>query len=133
LWVVKKEKLNGKESKDKGKVEEMKMEKVVQILEVTRQPVLKCHITGKCNLSSFTFTNYISLLLQSGLLNAYPAIDLRLVGRPTRRRMIYQTSIKGKEFLKRYNDLLTLLEISVINPRSLNLHGALKIQSKWRG
>jgi predicted transcriptional regulator len=93
------------------RVKTIMLEKIVEILTVARQPVLKCHIMSKCAFSSRTFRPYITLLIQSGLLDAYPAIDLRLSGHPTtRHRMIYQTNKKGMEFLKRYNELLMLLE-----------------------
>jgi len=89
------------------------MDKFAEILTVAKQPALKQHIIQKCSLSNESFNNRIHQLLQSGLLDAYPALDLHTPGPKTRRRMIYQTSQKGKEFLKRYNELLTLLETSV--------------------
>lgn len=89
----------------------MMLEKVAAILEVAKQPVLKDHIMTKCDLSSLTFNKYMTILLQNGLVNAYPALDLHMPGRKTRHRMIYQTSQKGTEFLKKYNELLSLMEI----------------------
>jgi len=81
---------------------------------VANKPVLKDHIIQKCGLSSPSVRTYLTKLLEAGLLDAYPAINLKHTpGRKTHRRMIYQTSKKGKDFLKQYNDLLTLLEISV--------------------
>ena len=89
------------------------MEKFAEILIVAKQPALKNHIMRKCNLNSVRFNKYISQLLESGLLDTYPALDRHMPGPKTRHRMIYQTSKKGLEFLERYKELLTLLEISV--------------------
>lgn len=87
------------------------LEKIADILTLARKPVLKDHIIRKCNLNSSDFSKYVTQLLQGGLLNAYPAINLKHVpGRKTRHRMIYQTSRKGRLFLKRYNELLMLLQ-----------------------
>jgi predicted transcriptional regulator len=98
------------------------LEKIAELLTVATKPVLKSRIMEKCTLATRQL-HYIDQLVEAGLLDAYPAIDLKHISGPkNRRRMVYQTSVKGKEFLKRYNDLLTLLEISAINPRSLNLH-----------
>jgi DNA-binding PadR family transcriptional regulator len=44
------------------------------------------------------------------MLNAYPAVNLHTTS-PHKQRIIYQTTDKGREFLKRVNDLLSLLEI----------------------
>lgn len=85
---------------------------MAEILTVAKRPVLKDHIIHKCGLSSLQRDRYLNILLEAGLLDAYPAIDLKHVGGPkTRRRMICQTSQKGLEFLKRYNELLSLMEI----------------------
>jgi len=90
------------------------LEKIAEILTLAKQPILKDHIMRKCNLSSLLYERYINQLLELGLLDVYPAIDLKGVRGPkSHHRMIYQTSQKGLEFLKRYRELLTLLEISV--------------------
>lgn len=87
------------------------LEKIAEILTAAKNPTLKDPLRHACNLSSLTFNEYVTqLLLPHGLLDAYPAVNLRIPGPQNRHRMIYQTSQKGKEFLKRYNDLLTLLE-----------------------
>ena len=92
----------------------MLIEKIAEILTVAKQPCLKDHIICKCCSSSRSFKEYLDLLLENGLLDAYPVLNSKhLSGRPTKRRMIYQTSKKGLEFLERYKELLTLLEISV--------------------
>ena len=89
------------------------LEKIAKILTVATKPALKSHIMEKCTLIACQ-CHYIDQLVEAGLLDAYPAIDLKHTSGPkNRHRMIYQTSNKGLEFLKRYNELLTLLEISV--------------------
>lgn len=87
------------------------LEKIAEILTVVKQqPTLKDHIISKCTLSSSTFNQYIKLLLENGLLDAYPAVNLKHTPGPkNHRRTIYQTSQKGKEFLKQYQNLVTLL------------------------
>ena len=99
------------------------MEKFAEILIVAKQPALKNHIMRKCNLNSVRFNKYISQLLESGMLNAYPALDPHIPGPKTRHRMIYQTSTKGIEFLKRYNELLALMEIPLKYAPKLNFCG----------
>ena len=100
------------------------MEKFAEILIVAKQPVLKDHIMRKCSLSTAYFDIYINQLLESGMLNAYPALDPHIPGPKTRHRMIYQTSTKGIEFLKRYNELLTLMEIPLKYAPKLNFCGS---------
>jgi len=84
--------------------------KIAEILTVAEKPVLKHMITSRCDLSSLTFDIYIRRLLENGLLDAYPAVHLRLNGHPTHRRMIYQTSTNGRLFLKQYKELKALME-----------------------
>jgi len=107
------------------KVSEMLIEKIAEILTVAKQPCLKDHIICKCSFRSYTFKPYLNLLLENGLLGAYPVLNSKhLSGRPTKRRMIYQTSQKGLEFLKRYNELLTLMEIPLKYAPKLNFCGS---------
>ena len=85
--------------------------KVAEILEFTKKPMLKTRIMAKCGLDSKHFSEWIDdLLLPSGLLDAYPAIDVRGRGRRSKRRMVYITSLGGIEFLRRYHDLLNLVK-----------------------
>lgn len=87
------------------------LEKIAEILTVAKQPCLAYHIIRKCSLRSVSFNKYLELLLENGLLNAIPTVGLKhLAGRPTKRRMIYQTSVKGKLFLKQYAELTMLLK-----------------------
>jgi predicted transcriptional regulator len=85
------------------------LEKFAEILTVAEQPALKTEIIQKCTLSSAAFNKYVHTLIQSGMLNAYPAVNLHASSR--RQRIIYQTTDKDKQFLKRFNGLLALLEI----------------------
>jgi predicted transcriptional regulator len=85
------------------------LEKFAEILTVAEQPALKTEIIQKCTLSSAAFNKYVHTLFQSGMLNAYPAVNLHTPKSSHRQRIIYQTTDKGKEFLKRVNNLLTLL------------------------
>lgn len=88
--------------------------KVAEILEVTETPMLKSHIMTKCGLDTKHFSEWINdLLLPNGLLDAYPALDVRGRGRRTRGRMVYITSRGGMEFLRQYHALLSLLDISM--------------------
>jgi len=90
------------------------LEKIAQILTVANQPVLKSAIIQKCGLSSLQWTRYINQLLEAGLVDVYPAIDLKGTPDKNHRRMTYQTSRKGKLFLQLYNGLTMLLEVSSI-------------------
>ena len=103
----------------------MSIEKIAEILTVAKQPCLRDHIICKCSFRSYTFKPYLNLLLENGLLDAYPVLNSKhLSGRPTKRRMTYQTSQKGLEFLKRYNELLTLMEIPLKYAPKLNFCGS---------
>lgn len=89
-----------------------RIEKIAEILTAAKQCALKHHIIQKSHLSNESFDQYIHQLLQYGLLNAYPAIDLHYVAGPkTRHRMIYQTSRKGRQFLMIYDPLMQLLTV----------------------
>lgn len=88
------------------------LEKIAQILTVAQQPALQNHILVKCALSMARFKQYIAELLKAGLLDAYPTVNMKLPGRRGNNRMLYQTSRKGKEFLRLYNELASLLQSS---------------------
>jgi predicted transcriptional regulator len=86
------------------------LEKFAEILTVAKQPALKTEIIQKCTLSSAAFNKYVHTLIRSGMLNAYPAVNLHAKS-SRRQRIIYQTTDKRKQFLKRFNGLLAMLEI----------------------
>jgi len=89
------------------------IEKIVEILTIARDPILRDHLMRACSLSNVTFNGYvIQLLLPCGLLDAYPA-NLGIPGRPTRHRMEYQVSQKGQKFLELYNELKKLMALKI--------------------
>jgi predicted transcriptional regulator len=94
-----------------GRMKKTAMDKIVEILTEAKQPTLKNRIMQRCGLPSSDFTKYTLHLAACGLLTATPALNLRLKG-PSKSRMLYQTTEKGKIFLQKYAELLTLLEIS---------------------
>jgi predicted transcriptional regulator len=77
-----------------------KIESCAEILTVAKQTVLKQHIIQKCSLNNLAFNLYIKQLTSCRLLKASRG----------KQRVVYQTTSKGLEFLKRYNELLALFE-----------------------
>jgi len=120
------------------------LEKIAEILTKAKIPILKDPLKLACGLSSITFNEYITqLLLPCGLLDAYPALNIRSHGRPlkgmttwpnhmpgprSRHRMIYQTSRKGFEYLKYFDELMISLQVptgqhlNFITPRTIKRH-----------
>ena len=88
------------------------MRKIAEILTVAKYPILKDNIKHKCRMSSTSIEIYLKHLLEAGLLDAYPAIDLRLSGRPSKHRMTYQTSRKGQLFLRKLDEIYLFFEIN---------------------
>ena len=94
-----------------------KLDIIANILNATEKDVLKDHILQKCNMSRQQFDKYIELLLQNGLVDAFPAVELRAVkfnsyhmpGAKNKRRMIYHISEAGKQFLTLYSELSALV------------------------
>lgn len=92
------------------------LEKISQILNASLKPTTKYRIIVKCKLSTKSL-HYIEFLLEKGLLEGIPAANIKgLPGRKSKDRMIYQTTSKGKELLKLYNEILKLLN----NPPNVN-------------
>lgn len=88
-----------------------KIEKIAQILTVAEKPVLQTRILVKCSLSTKMTRQYLRQLLDSRLLECYPTENMKgLTGYKSKKRMIYQTSQKGKEFLRLYNELAALMQ-----------------------
>jgi predicted transcriptional regulator len=77
------------------------IETYAEILTAAKQPILKQHIIQKCSLNNSVFTVYVKRLIDSKLLKA----------NLYKERRVYQITSKGLEFLKRYNELLILLEM----------------------
>jgi len=106
------------------------MEKLAEILTVAKQPALKQHIMQQCKLPTHAFAIYTQRLIDCGLLRASPPLNLRLTGNPGKQRMIYQTTDKGREFLKRYSDLLSLMETSLKYTPKLKIYGSSNIDKR---
>jgi len=108
-----------KKKRDMWKWKDMAQEKkkktscfsvIARILTVATKPSLKNHLVEKCGLG-FNQYRYIEEVLEAGLLDAYPIVDFKGVSGPKDiHRMVYSTSKKGKDFLKRYNELMTLMQ-----------------------
>jgi predicted transcriptional regulator len=86
------------------------LEKVAEILSAAKKPLLKSQLMYRCKLPSAAANIYLQQLIQSGLLEAYPADTKHLSGPKLNSRVFYQTSRKGFEFLNRYRRLIALME-----------------------
>ena len=86
---------------------------IASILNAAQEDILRYHILQKCKLSSKQVNEYLQLLLQSGLLDAFPAFNLRYMsGRQNKRKMIFHISRFGKRFLELYSELYALVDRS---------------------
>jgi predicted transcriptional regulator len=94
------------------------MEIIARILAATTKPCIQSKIIQQCRLSTPQWQKYRTLLIKAQLLTAQPATNT-VCFFPT--KTLYQTTEKGKTFLQKYNELLTILEISVKYPNNLNL------------
>jgi predicted transcriptional regulator len=101
-----KEDLNLEENKRERKAV---LEKIAEILSAAQKPLLKSQIMQKCQMCSAYANVYFKQLIQSGLLDIYPADTKHLTGSKLNRRVVYQTSRKGIEFLKCYEQLIALM------------------------
>jgi len=72
---------------------------MAEVLVVTRDGALKTQIMYKANLSFAQLKEYLSLLLDLGLLQT----------RKRGQKTIYKTTRKGIEYLKSYDEIRTLL------------------------
>ena len=82
--------------------------KMATILRACTKPLIKNQIIEQCNLSSSTYKRYMSLLQQNDLLDVCPAPGRRPGANP-RHRVTYQTSRRGEQFLKAYDNIMTLV------------------------
>jgi predicted transcriptional regulator len=80
------------------------------ILSAAQNGVLQETIIQQCNLSTAHFKQYIKTLLETGLLNGFPAIDIRHTAGPRNSHMVFQTSRAGNQFLTVYSQLCTLVD-----------------------
>ena len=86
------------------------LEKIAEILSAAKKPLLKSQLMYKCKLPSASANIYLQQLIESGLLDAYPADTKHMPGPKLNSRVDYQTSKKGLEFLECYQQLVALLE-----------------------
>jgi len=84
------------------------LRKMAEILTFTTKPALKYQIQEHCQLSNRSCKEYITMLLKNGFLDVFPAIE-KMPGPNSRHRVTFQTSHKGREFLKAYNRIIELL------------------------
>jgi len=91
------------------------MDIITRILTVATKPCIQNKIIHQCTLSTAQWQKYRTLLIKAQLLATQPATN------PT--KTLYQTTEKGKTFLKKYTELLTMLEISVKYFPKLNFNG----------
>ncbi len=72
---------------------------MAEVLGISRDGALKTQIMYKANLSFAQLNDYLSLLLELGLLKM----------NKKNKRTIYKTTRKGFEFLKSYDEIIALL------------------------
>lgn len=73
---------------------------IADILTVANKPSIQTRIIGKCVLSHAQFSSLISELIRKGLITTQQA----------KSTIVYLTTDRGRQFLKQYNMLLTLLK-----------------------
>jgi len=73
---------------------------MASILDACRYSRRKGHVMYTCNMSSRQFTGYMDVLLKANLL----LIEI------DRGSILYRVSGKGKDFLKAFNSVKTILE-----------------------
>jgi predicted transcriptional regulator len=76
------------------------LEIVASILSTCRHWTKKTQVMSQCNMSSKQFTGYLDALLEANL----------LLIQNDRRSLLLRVSGKGKDFLKAYNSVITMLE-----------------------
>jgi len=76
-----------------------RLEIMANILEITNNGVLKTHILYKANLSFAQLDEYLSLLLEIGLLK-----NVNNGG-----KTVYKTTAKGFQYIQRYKSTTALL------------------------
>lgn len=76
------------------------LEIIASILDACRYGTRKTHVMYQCSLSFKQFAGYLDLLFEANLL----LID------NDRKHSVFRVSSKGKDFLKTYNSLKTLME-----------------------
>jgi hypothetical protein len=93
-----------------------KLDVVANILNAIEKDALQGHIMQKCGLSTKQFKEYIPMLLKSGLIDGFPAVDLQHMPGPNSKcRMVFHVSRSGKRFLELYSELCALVDRCVAN------------------
>ena len=73
------------------------------VLSVCDQGTLKTHVMYKCNLNSRQVQDYLELLLKFHLLAKKEADE---------RRTVYETTDRGRRFIKAYSELFEIFDIA---------------------
>ena len=77
------------------------MDIVAQILEITKNKAAKTQIMYGANLSFAQLNKYLPLMM----------LDRLIVGTSRANKDIYGITLKGLDFLDRYNELVKMLEV----------------------
>lgn len=77
------------------------LEIIASILNACQHEIGKTNLISQCKMNSKQFTNYVDMLLKTNLL----LID------HGRQNFLFTVSSKGKDFLKAYNSMKTLVEL----------------------
>ena len=72
---------------------------MAEMLEIAKKGALKTHIMYRANLSFAQLNEYLSFLLDTGLLEAYNESE----------KALYKTTEKGLNYLQGLNDITALL------------------------
>lgn len=88
-----------------------KFDLMAAILNVASAPALKTEIRMKCGLSGRQYDEFMKLLLESGLLDAFPQVENKKVpGRKSKRKTMYVRTDAGNKFLSLYSEMTILIK-----------------------
>jgi len=76
---------------------------IADILDASHGGVKKTYLMYRCNLSFKQLKNYSHFLLTNGLLHVVSKAEESVTG-------LFEVTIKGKQFLRAYRDLKSLME-----------------------
>jgi predicted transcriptional regulator len=76
---------------------------IADILDASHGGVKKTYLMYRCNLSFKQLKNYSQFLLTNGLLHVVLEAEESVCG-------LFEVTIKGKQFLRAYRDLKSLME-----------------------
>jgi len=77
-----------------------RLDVIASILDACQYWTLKTHVMYQCNLSFKLLTDYLDLLLEAHL----------LLIEDDRRSLLFRVSSKGKDFLRAYDGIKTMME-----------------------